>query len=199
MNVFSIAFSLFLLMNPIGNLPLFISILKDIPLPRQRFIIFRELVIALLVMTLFNFLGNAILSSLHISTYSVLISGGIILFLIALKMIFPLPKEHGSNKKLNQEPFIVPLAIPMVAGPAVLASILLYSGNILSSWITLEAILLAWAAAVPILLSASWLQKFLGSRGVVAIERLFGLILTMLSIQMLLAGIMQYYRTLPHA
>ncbi len=199
MEILSIAFTLFLLMDAIGNIPFFVSILKDIKPPRQRIIIMRELFIALAVMLFFNFLGDAVLRALHIARYSVLISGGIILFILSLKMIFPSKHDTEVDKPAEKEPLIVPLAIPLVAGPAVLAAIVLYAGQVSSSWISCSAIVLAWAASVPILVGSSYMKKLLGARGIIAIERLFGLILTMLSIQMLLSGITEYVQALAHA
>ncbi len=199
MEILSIAFTLFLLMDAIGNIPFFVSILKDIKPRRQRVIIMRELLIALAVMLFFNFLGDAVLSALHIARYSVLISGGIILFILSLKMIFPHKHETDVDKPAEKEPLIVPLAIPLVAGPAVLAAIVLYAGQVSSGWISCSAIVLAWAASVPILVGSSYMKKLLGARGIIAIERLFGLILTMLSIQMLLSGITEYVQALAHA
>jgi len=188
MQTLSMAFTLFLLMDSIGNIPLFISNLKGIPQTRQLRIILRELLIALSTMVFFNYLGDIALSSLHISQYSILISGGVILFLLSLKMIFP-PKE-ADPPLMDAEPFIVPLAIPLVAGPAVLATIILYSQQPEGS--SLLAILLAWGASALILLSSAFLNKILGKRGISSCERLMGLIMIMLSVEMLLNGITAY-------
>ncbi len=184
-------FSLFLLMDSVGNVPLFISILKGIPQKRQIVIIFRELLIALLVMITFHFVGDALLSALQIQQYAVLVSGGIILFLLSLKMIFPVGHDPDTDIK-DKEPFVVPLAIPLVAGPAVLAAIILYSRQQPDTYITMTAIVLAWAVSTIILLSSAFLQKILGKRGILATERLMGLILTMMSVQMFLEGFGQF-------
>lgn len=186
----SMAFSLFLLMDSIGNIPLFISILKGIPHQRQRQIILREMVIALAIMILFNYLGDFLLNALQVTQYSVLISGGIILFLIALKMIFP-TKDAEQPSQVDKEPFIVPLAVPLVAGPAVLAAIILYSKQetAVSSVI---AIIAAWIVTTLILLSSTFLNKIMGPRGILACERLMGLVLTMIAIQMFLEGLAQF-------
>ncbi len=184
------AFSLFLLMDSIGNVPLFLAILKDIPSKRQVQIIFRELMIALLVMITFLFVGDALLTALQIQQYAVLVSGGIILFLLSLKMIFP--TGHDMEVSKEKEPFIVPLAVPLVAGPAVLAAIILYSRQQPNPVITITAIVLAWAVSTLILLSSAFLQKVLGKRGITACERLMGLILTMMSVQMFLRGISEF-------
>lgn len=183
------AFSLFLLMDSIGNIPLFLAILKDIPRKRQTQIILRELLIALVIMVLFNYLGDFLLNALQVTQYSVLISGGIILFLIALKMIFPVKSEGENAPTSEKEPFIVPLAIPLVAGPAVLAAIILYSRQTSG---TIIAIIAAWVVTTLILLSSTFLNKILGKRGILACERLMGLILTMVAIQMFLEGLGQF-------
>jgi multiple antibiotic resistance protein len=185
-------FSLFLLMDAVGNLPLFIAILKDIPRKRQLQIIFRELIIALFVMVIFHFVGSAFLNALQIQQYAVLVAGGIILFLISLKMIFPSSHDAETFSSKDKEPFIVPLAIPFVAGPAVLAAIMLYSRQQPETYITITAIVLAWAVSTIILLSSAFLNKILGKRGITATERLMGLILTMMSVQMFLQGISQF-------
>jgi MarC family membrane protein len=195
-HVFSMAFALFLLMDPIGNVPVFISILKDIDARRQRKIIIRELIIALVIIILFNFLGDALLGFLNVTMPTILISGGIILFLIALKMIFPGRRDPDAEIPQDKEPFIVPLATPLVAGPAVLAAVMLYSGQHKNDlMLPLCAIVIAWAASTLILLSSSLWKKFLGWRGLVACERLMGLILTLIAIQMLLEGIDRFIKT----
>ena len=183
-------------MDSIGNIPLFISLLKDLNPKRQRQIILRELLIALLIMIGFSLIGNAILSSLKISEYSLLMSGGIILFIISIKMIFPLPHDNHIEHGREKEPFIVPLAIPLVAGPAVLAAIMLYAKQEEGFFVTIAAIVLAWALSTVILLSSSILKRWMGLKGIIACERLMGLLLVMLSIQMFLSGVTAYYLSL---
>ena len=190
MQTMKMAFALFLLMDPIGNIPLFIAILKDIPRKRQMQIILRELLIALAIMVMFNYLGDFLLNALQVTQYTVLISGGIILFLIALKMIFP-AKDSEFTPTGEKEPFIVPLAIPFVAGPAVLAAIILYSKQT-GSFSAISAIVIAWIVTTLILLSSTFLNKIMGHRGILACERLMGLVLTMIAIQMFLEGLAQF-------
>lgn len=190
-------FSLFLLMDSIGNIPLFIALLKEYPRTRRLQIIFREMLIALLIMVAFHYLGDTFLSALSIKPYAVLISGGIILFLIALKMIFPTKHDDSSLPK-DKEPFIVPLAIPLVAGPAVLAAIMLYARQNISSLTTIAAIILAWGLTTLILLSSTFLNNLLGKRGIIACERLMGLLLTMMSVQMFLQGISEFLHAHAH-
>ena len=123
------AFALFLLMDPIGNVPIFVSVLKDVHVKNHKRIILRELLIALFIIILFHFIGDGLLQFLKVSTPTILISGGIILFIIALRMIFPSPQDTHKETLSKKEPFIVPLATPLVAGPAVLAAVMLYSGQ----------------------------------------------------------------------
>jgi MarC family membrane protein len=185
----SIAFSLFLLMDSLGNIPLFISFLKGIEPQRQRIIILRELVIALFIIILFSFFGEGLTKFLNIQNDTIQIAGGIILFLFCLRMIFP--QAHDPNEDLphTAEPLIVPLAVPLIAGPAVLAAVMIYAKEAHNSWTMIGAILIAWSASLVILLASSFLKKILGWRGILALERLMGLILILISVQMFLSGI----------
>ena len=196
MTLFSIALSLFLLMDPIGNVPLYISFLKGIPPERQRKIIVRELLIALGIIILFAFLGEGLMNFLNVREDTVQIAGGIILFLLCLKMIFPVPHDPNESLPHETEPFIVPLAVPLVAGPGVLAAVMIYAKQENNEWVMLGAILIAWIFSLVILLASSLLKKFLGWRGIIALERLMGLILTLISIQMLLSGISSFVQHL---
>jgi len=191
MEMFSIAFALFLLMDAIGNIPLFISFLKGIDGPRQRFIIFREMVIALIVIILFSFLGDALMHFLHISLDTIQIAGGIVLFILCLKMIFPTSPDPNENLPHTSEPFIVPLAVPLVAGPSVLAAVMIYSKQ-QSPWVMVGAISVAWAASLLILITCEFLKKVLGWRGITALERLMGLILLLIAVQMFMSGVSSF-------
>lgn len=186
--LFTLTLSLFLLMDAIGNIPIFISLLKKLPPKRQAWIILRELLIALLTIFVFYFLGNVFLRALGISEQTVKISGGIILMIISLRMIFP-EKTEETYKGPEHEPFIVPLAIPLIAGPAILATVMIYSRQMLPLHYVLIAITGAWALSTVILLFAPFIQKVLGKRGILALEKLMGLILTLISIQMFLDGL----------
>jgi len=153
MTMFSLALSLFLLMDAVGNVPIFLSVLKEIEPARQRFIIFRELMIALVVIIIFYFIGDYLLGFLNISQPAVMISGGIILFVIGIKLIFP-PEVKNVRVEKGKEPFLVPLAVPLVSGPAVLAAVMLYSHQKIPVLVCLGAILIAWAATMIILIAA---------------------------------------------
>ena len=192
MTVLSAVITLILVMDPFGGIPVFLSLLKHSPARRRKIIILREMALALAILVLFLFFGKFILSGLHISQPALNISGGVILFLIALRMIFPRrTKEEGSGE--SEEPILVPLAVPLVAGPSTLATVMLlatgYPDAILS-W--MFALLIAWSAALLVLLSGDLLRKLLGNRVLQAIERLMGMILTTMAVQMLLSGVREF-------
>jgi multiple antibiotic resistance protein len=188
MDVMSAVVTLFLVMDPLGNVPLFLSVLKTVEPQRRRVVLVREIAIAYVVLLLFLLLGGSILRFLGLEPEAVSIAGGIVLFLIALRMIFP---GHGSSSEpLPGEPFVVPLAIPMVAGPSALATLLLLqtTASATTSGL-LIALTIAWALSALILLSSTFLFRVLGERGLIAMERLMGMLLVMVAVQMLLNGI----------
>ncbi len=185
-HVFSIAFFLFLLMDAVGNIPLYISVLKKFSPTRQRIIILREMLVALGLIIAFLFMGDALLNILNISDEAVQIAGGIILLIICLQMVFPKEDRH---EKIEEEPFIVPLAIPFIAGPAILAAVIIYARQHVGFSIMVVAIILAWIPSLIILLGASYLKHILGNKGIAAIEKLMGLLLTLIAVQMFLTGI----------
>ena len=188
--IFSLSFTLFLLMDSIGNIPLFIAILKDFDPKIQKRIIRRELFIALGIIIFFHFLGTFLLNLIQVKQETILIAGGIILFLISINMVFH--SNDTKNKSTHTEtPLIVPLAIPLVAGPAVLAAVMIYAEQE-SQLVALSSIAFAWIASAFILTSATHLKKLLGSKGILACEKLMGLLLILISIQMCLQGIELY-------
>jgi multiple antibiotic resistance protein len=192
-NLISLSLALFILMDPIGNIPLFSVLLKGFSPKRQRRIILRELLIALGVILLFVFFGDFIFDLLQVKEDAVLIAGATILFLISLKMIFP-PEKTG-KEPLAKEPFIVPLAIPLVAGPAVLTSVMLYARQNPNS-LVITAICIAWIASAILLLGSSFLKHWIGEKGLLVGERLMGLLLTILAVQMFLKGL-RYFLNIP--
>ena len=193
MDTWSAAITLFLIMDPLGNLPVFMSVLKTIEPKRRRIVLARELLFSLVIMFTFLFSGQIVLDFLNVRQESVSIAGGIILFLIGLRMIFPQP-GGVTGLTSGEEPFIVPLAIPMVAGPSVLAALILLANQDHSRMLDWSMALgAAWFASATILMLSSTFHRILGERGLTAIERLMGMILIMISIQMLLDGIGKYY------
>ncbi len=183
----------FIILDALGNVPLFLTILKPFEGAHQRRIIFREMVIALVVMIFFLFFGKEFFQLLNIKQASLQIAGGIILFIIAIRMIF---SSHSNEKtpKTTKEPLIVPLAVPAIAGPGILATISVYGGIEGNKLATLIAIFLAWGFSVPILLISSNLKKLLGTNGLIAIERLFGYLVALISAQTTLDGILASFK-----
>ena len=192
MTIAAAALLLFLILDPLGNIPVFLSLLKDLPPARQRRVLARELLIALGVLMLFLWGGQYLLELMHLRQESVSIAGGIILFLIGLRMIFP-PAEGIMGEQPEGEPFIVPMAIPMIAGPSGMAAVMLLGSqepSRMGAWSL--ALAIAWAATAIILFSATYLQKWLGTRVLTAIERLMGMVIVAISVQMLMDGIATY-------
>lgn len=189
MTLTSAALLLFIVMDPLGNVPFFLSALRGVPEARQRAVVRRELLIALGVMVVFLFSGRYLLDVLHISGPALSIGGGVILFIIALRMVFPDP-DRPLQEKVPEEPFIVPLAIPYVAGPSALATLILIASQDPTRWPEwLAALLLAWGACSVIIYFSSGLRRYLGERGLTALERLMGMVLVTVSVQMLLTGL----------
>ena len=192
MTLISAAVLLFLVMDPLGNILFFLSALKNVPASRQRLVIARELCFALIALLLFLFLGGPAMQLLGLSQQALGISGGVILMLIALRMVFP-SREHSLEEEVDAEPFIVPLAIPYVAGPSSMATVLLLMSREPERWMDWTlAVLLAWGACVPIMLASGYLRRVLGQRGLTAMERLMGLVLVTIAVEMLMTGVADF-------
>lgn len=184
----AIAVTLFFIINALGSVPVYLHLVRRFSKKRQFWIAIRELCIALVVMVIFHYVGEALLSLLDIHAPTVNVSGGIILFLIALKLIFP-GDEDPRTEWGSSHPFIVPIAVPLIAGPSVLAAIMIYAQQELSDLVVLGAIGLAWLASAIVLLLASPLEKLLGTKGLMACQRLMGLILALIAVQLFLTGV----------
>lgn len=197
MTIFSAALLLFLVMDPFGNIPFFLAELNRVDSSRQVRVVIRELLFALAALVVFLFLGQSLLRILGISEPALTIAGGTLLFLISVRMVFP-PTAGAMGEALQGEPFLVPLAIPYVAGPSALSSVLLIMNREPERWPAwLVALGLAWAATSVILLLASSFRRLLGKRGLIALERLMGMILVAISVQMVLDGVREAYRAWP--
>jgi multiple antibiotic resistance protein len=191
-DLWSAMLTLFLIMDPLGNLPVVVAILKNIPEQRRMKVLIRELLLSLVVLLLFLYGGQSFLKLLGVRQEAVSIAGGIILFLIALKMIFPAPGGVIGLKE-GEEPFLFPLAVPMIAGPSILAALILLANQQpgqMFDW-TL-ALVGAWLVSSIILMVAPLLHRVFGERGLTAMERLMGMILVIIAVQMLLNGIAHY-------
>ena len=201
MTLYTAIITLILIMDPFGNIPLFLAELKDFESRKRRRIILRESIFAFLVLVFFLFFGRYILQGLHISQPALSVSGGIILFLIAIRMIFPgkpgvvTSSRDGSEEESSpkEDPLFVPLAVPMQAGPSAMAFIILSSSQHPDkSLMLLLALFIASVVCTTVLTLADYLRKILGNQALRAVERLMGMILTTMAIQMLLTGIQDY-------
>ncbi len=199
MDLLSAALLLLIIMDPIGNIPIFHAMLGTRARERRVRIIGRELLIAYGVLVLFLVAGDGILRWLGLDQPALGVAGGVVLFIIALRMVFP---DSGSLGEPDEEgePLIVPLAIPMLAGPsAVAAVLLLVSRDPDRFWVWLAALTLAWAVSAVILLASGLLMEKLGPRALRALVRLMGMLLIMMAVQMFMDGIAAYIASLPAA
>ena len=176
-------------MDPLGNVPIFLSVLKDVPDHRRIRVILRELFFALIILMLFLVGGAWFLDLLQLKQESISIAGGIILFIIGLKMIFPMGSIVMDDLP-DGEPFLVPLATPCVAGPSTMAVVMLFVHRSPERTLELGAALFgAWLVSAAVLLMSPMLFRLLGKRGLIATERLMGMLLVIISVQMFFDGI----------
>lgn len=187
MSFFAMIFSLFFVMNALGNIPLFVGLLTRYDVKRQRQIIFRELLIALFILLLFNFFGDDVLKLLGISQPVIGVAGGTLLFIIALGMIFPRPVENHEMRR--SEPLIVPLATPIVAGPGAISTVMVYAEQVHNVWWMATIILLAWLPTFIILLLSSNIKYLLGPKGLLACQKLGGMLISLIAVQMICTGV----------
>jgi len=194
MTLISAVTLLFFVMDPLGNVPLFLSTLKDVHPERRTRIVVRELLIALGILIAFLFVGQFILNALGVSQAALTGAGGIVLLLIAIRMIFP-TETQNLRERIETEPFIFPLAVPYVAGPSMMATELLMMSREPERWpVWTAAVFIAWFATAVILLLAGNLQRLLGDRALTAMERLMGMLLITVAVEMLLEGAAEYLR-----
>jgi len=192
--LFSATILLILVLDPFGNLPIVISLLAKVPPERRARVILRESIFAFVILLAFMAGGRTFMRWLQLSDTSLTIAGGIILFLISLRMVFP-SKEGIFGDVPGGEPFLVPLAVPSIAGPSALATVMLMASRDptqLTTWVA--ALTIAMVIGTGILLAAPWLQRVLGAQVMTAFERLMGMLLTALSVEMLMRGVSTYIR-----
>lgn len=196
MSIIRIAIILFIVTNPIGNSPTILSLIKDYSFKEQQKILLRESMFSMLLAIFFLFLGETFLKHLCIQNYALTISGGVILFIIAFKMIFV---DRNPNKAVvpKQNPFIVPIATPILSGAGLLTMIMLYSKEENNDLKILMAIIVAWIGVTAVLVSAPYLQLLLGKRGLAALEQLMGMLLAMMAIEMIVKGSSLFISILP--
>jgi multiple antibiotic resistance protein len=187
-SIVTIIVTLFVTLNAVGNIPVFIAMLKDFDPQRQRKIITREMIFALLIMLIFSYFGNFILGLLNLNIPILRLAGGMLLSLISLSMIFP---KETNAETLKQEPFLVPLAIPIITGPASISMCMVFSHQLQNQWLMFLAILGAWIPSITVLLLSSFLKRVLGEKVLLAFERIAGFILMLISVQMITTGIKQ--------
>ncbi len=196
MTFISMTFLLFFVLDPIGNIPLFLTALRKVPRERQRAVILRECLIAYGILVLFVFLGRPFLQALQLSETSLGIAGGIILFIIAIKMIFP-TSEHLFGNNPDGEPFLFPLATPIIAGPSALATVLLLiSSDPGGVWRCIASLTLVMILSTVILSFSGKIALLVGNRFMSAMERLMGLILTAIAVEMFLQGVRTFLQSL---
>ncbi len=198
MSLFTMTLLLFLIMDPVGNICSYLSLVKELNPKRQHWVIFREMGIALLAMVGFYYLGEFLFNFLDLSEATLRISSAVILFLIAIKILFSSPGNPRAHL-IEGEPFIFPFAIPLIAGPALLATIMLYSHLEGAGAVMLLAILIAWFLSVLILFFSHPIYSVLGRNGLMACERLIGMVLVLIAVQGFLAGVLDFWKMRPHA
>jgi multiple antibiotic resistance protein len=191
---FTIAAAIFFVLNATGQIPLFLAMLSRFDQKRQMKIITRELIVALLILLLFTFFGDGVLRILGITRPIIGIAGGVLLFLISLTMIFPKSVSDGAEKALTTEPMIIPLAIPVITGPGAITAVMLYAHETGSPSLVAAAAFAAWVPSLIILLLGSYIKQLLGEKGLVAVERLGGMLVCLIGIQMLTSGALQLIR-----
>jgi len=189
---------LVLITDPLGNIPFFISALKHVRPERKRLVVVRECLIAFAALLLFLVAGRPILRILHLSEDALRVSGGVVLLIIAIRMIFPDRGRKGEEDGETAEPFIVPVAIPLIAGPSAMATVLLMSTPDPGQMLSLAGSLTVTIAITALVfVSSTRIQKVLGEQAITALERLMGLVLTAIAVEMLLGGIASYIRRVP--
>lgn len=188
MSLFTLTLTLFLIMNPLGNMKHFLTLLEGLRARRQFYVIGREMLIALVTMFIFSFFGEGIAAAFHLTQTAIFITSGLILFLTAIKILFS-GREDYIPKFRGEEPFLVPIAIPIIASPALLATIMLFSQTEPQVWPMIVSILIAWGISVILLLASGPILKVVGQNGLTAIERLMGMVLVLISVQRFMEGV----------
>lgn len=195
MSIIQLAIIFFIITNPIGNSPTIIALIKDYSVREQQKILFREAIFSMLLAIFFLFLGEIFLQSLSIQNFALTTGGGVILFIVALRMIFS-PRDEKQEGKPKQAPFIVPIATPLLSGGGLLTMIMLYSKQEANDMKVLLAIFVAWIGVAAVLVAAPYLQVFLGKRGLAALEQLMGMLLAMIAMEMIVQGFALFFSAL---
>lgn len=197
-HLLTLCMTYFVIANPIGNAPAILTLVKDFPLKRQKIILFRETMLSLLLAIFFQYVGQHFLSLLHLQHYALALSGGILLLIIGLNLIFPDHSPTGSIAA-KKEPFLVPIATPLITGPGLLAIIMLNAKEAPNQLVITVALILTWIGVGAVLMMTPYLQALFGKRGITALEQLMGLIVSMISIDMIVNGITLFINSLNQA
>lgn len=192
MPLLSVAIVLFLIMDPIGNISSYLSLMRGLEPKKQHRILLREMLIAVTLMVIFNYIGEYIFQALEISEITVRLASGLILFIISINILFPKATDLRSNLPKG-EPFIIPLAIPLIAGPSLLATIMLYAHLEPSQPLMLAAIALSSLGTLTVLFLSPYFHRFLGNNGLLALEKLMGMVLVLLAVQRFAEGLQQFF------
>ncbi|MFN9719726.1 MAG: MarC family protein [Planctomycetota bacterium] len=182
---------LFIVLDPFGNLVTINALLHKQTAAARRRIMFRESLIALAVLLAAVFAAGPIMRALGLQPYSLGVAGGIVLFMIAMGMVFP-ARKIVDDEELG-DPLIVPIAVPFIAGPSTISFILLLSQKHDRGTVAFSVFLAGLGSAVILTLSPT-IYAFLGNRGSRTVERLMGMLLVMMSVQMVMDGIQAYLK-----
>jgi multiple antibiotic resistance protein len=187
----TLTLTLFLIINPLGNMKHFLALLEGLKARRHLYVVAREMILALIAMCIFALFGERIAEIFELPYTAIYIASGLILFLTAIKILFPskedfIPRIHG------EEPFLVPMAIPIIASPALLATIMLFAQTEPYVWPMMICIFVAWGVSVLLLLASRTILKTIGTNGLTAIERLMGMVLVLISVQRFMEGILLF-------
>ena len=193
-HIFSIAFTLFLIANPIGNSPAIIALIKDFDFEKQKKIMIREAVFAFLLAIFFQYSGEVFLKQLKIENYALSICGGTLLLLVALDMLFH-NRAAVTASEDKHEPMFVPIATPLISGPGLLSMIMIFSSEIDNNLTVSLALVLAFIAISAVLIAAPYMNRILGKNGLAALEQLMGLLLAIMSTQMIVSGAKMFFNT----
>lgn len=195
MSILANALLFFLVTNPVGNTPTILAIVKDYPFERQKKILLREGVFSLLIALFFQYFGEFFLNIVQAETYALTLCGGILLFIVSLHMIFP-QQSGGASDKPKQEPFIVPIATPLLTGAGIMSIIMIKAKLAQNNFEITLAILLAFGGVIGVMAIAPYLQKILGKRGLDALEQIMGMVLALIATEMLVKGSLMFAQTL---
>lgn len=193
-SIYSLAIALFLIANPIGNSPAIIALIKNFEFERQKKIMLREALYGLLLALFFQYSGEVFLNKVLIENYTLSFSGGILLLLVALDMLFH-KKQPSETKVIQKEPVFVPIATPLISGPGLLSMIMVFSQQEHNKLEVSLAILLAWVGITAVLVAAPYLNRILGTKGLAVLEQIMGLLVAMMAIQMIVTGAQMFFKT----